>query len=118
MEEINTPFAMIRKMLKMTRKEFAEACNVHIRTAFYIDTGKQYPTPLVAKRMQEVARRQGLAVTLDEIYQNLILDFDQLLNHIGEVDKKGKLKYDFRTKYKKPSTVPSTINHEPVDPAD
>ena len=61
----------------MTRKEFSVACKIRVNTGYLLDRGEDYPSPLVAKRMQELARRQGLAVTLDEIYQNLKVDFDE-----------------------------------------
>ncbi len=78
--EVNTPFAMIRKMLKMTRKELSDECRIAIRTGYRLDVGEIYPSPVMAKTLQEVARRNGLAVTLDELYQNLVIDFDRLLN--------------------------------------
>lgn len=104
-EEINTPVAMIRKMLRMSRKEFSVACNININTLYLLDMGKIYPSPLMAKRIQEVARRNGLAVTLDEMYQNLILDFNELLSSMNGRKKRDEV----------------SINHEspsPVDPAD
>lgn len=71
---------MIRKMLKLSRKELGTLCRIPTHVAYEIDVGKDYPSPIIAKQIQEVARRNGLAVTLDELYQNLVIDFDKMLN--------------------------------------
>ena len=87
--EVNTPFAMIRKMLKMTRKELSDKCRIAIRTGYRLDVGEIYPSPVLAKTIQEVARRNGLAVTLDELYQNLVIDFDKMLNSSSSINRES-----------------------------
>lgn len=62
----------------MSRKELGTLCRIPTNVAYEIDVGKDYPSPIIAKQIQEVARRNGLAVTLDEIYQNVVIDFDRL----------------------------------------
>lgn len=84
----------------MSRKELGFICGIPTNVAYEIDVGKDYPSPIIAKQIQEVARRNGLAVTLDEIYQNVVIDFERLPS------------------LKKPSHSINRESASPIDPTD
>ena len=67
-----TPFEKLQFDLKMTKTEFANAIQMTVAAVSAVCRGSVCATVPVAKRMQEEARKRGIAITLDELYQHVI----------------------------------------------
>lgn len=67
-----TPFEKLQFDLKLTKTEFAEAIQMTMAAVSAVCRGSVSATVPVAKRMQEEARKRGIAITLDELYQHVI----------------------------------------------
>lgn len=67
-----TPFEALRYELRLERKEWGERIGYSIYALSLIESGKAICTVPLAKRMIEEARRNGIAVTLDELYQHVL----------------------------------------------
>lgn len=64
----------IRKRLGMTQAELASAIGVTQGNVSHIEQGRQEVTPVVARRVIDVAATRGVVVTFDDIYQEAKLD--------------------------------------------
>jgi len=71
-DEPKTPFAALRMVLKLTQREWSEICGISAVVIYNIEQGKGVTNIAVAKRMQDEARKRGVAITLDELYQHVI----------------------------------------------
>lgn len=71
-EAPRTPFEKLRFDLKLTQIEWAKEIQMTHAAVSAVDRGHVIATVPVAKRMQEEARKRGIAVTLDELYQHVI----------------------------------------------
>lgn len=71
-EEPTCPVDLLRERFGMTRKAFGELFDLRTKGIGQILLGKLFPSVPLAKAMQEEARRRGIAITLDEIYQNVV----------------------------------------------
>ena len=71
-EEARTPFEAVRYLLELERKEWSEKIGYGVPMIGLIESGQNIPNVALAKRMIEEARKYGLAVTLDELYQHVI----------------------------------------------
>lgn len=67
-----TPFEKLQFDLKMTKTEFAKSIQMTMAAVSAICRGSVSATVPVAKRMQEEARKRGIAITLDELYQHVV----------------------------------------------
>jgi DNA-binding XRE family transcriptional regulator len=71
-DDPRTPFEALRVLMLIPRKEWAQSLDIHLHTLGMIERGDYVPNPSLAKAMQEEARKRGVAVTLDELYQHVI----------------------------------------------
>lgn len=67
-----TPFEALRFKLELSQKEWAFLSGVSNALIGQVERGDSAPGIDIAKRMQEEARKRGVAVTLDELYQHVI----------------------------------------------
>ena len=67
-----TPFQALRYRLKLTTKQWSDLLGVSASTINASDRGVAIPEVQLAKRMIEEARKLGVAVTLDELYQHVV----------------------------------------------
>lgn len=67
-----TPFAALRILLNITQREWCEVCDISLGIVCQVEKGHGVTNIAVAKRMQDEARKRGIAVTLDELYQHVI----------------------------------------------
>lgn len=82
-EEPRTPFEALRILMKLTQIEWAKVIEIAPSNLSQIERGNHVANIAVAKRMQEEARKKGIAVTLDELYQHVI-------SYGEEVDEESK----------------------------
>lgn len=68
-----TPVEALRNKFKMSVTDFANLLEISQPYAVRINRGDDLPSVSLAKRMIEEARKLGFAVTLDEIYQNVVM---------------------------------------------
>ena len=87
-KEPETPFEALRHLLKLTRKEWAEKIDLSPGYLAGFESGRKIPSIPLAKRIIEEARLLGVAVTLDELYQNLSA-YTKLLGQEIEDNKPG-----------------------------
>jgi DNA-binding XRE family transcriptional regulator len=66
-----TPFHKLRQDLRVTQAEWSKICGIALTSLYKIERGENLPSLPLAKRMQEEAWRRGVAVTLDELFQNV-----------------------------------------------
>ncbi len=71
-DEPRTPFEALRVQLKLGRKEWAERLGYSLSFLGTIEAGDGICNVPIAKRMIEEARKEGIAITLDELYQHVI----------------------------------------------
>jgi DNA-binding XRE family transcriptional regulator len=71
-EEPRTPFEALRFTLKIKQCDWAEMLQVTIPSLGAVERGTVCGSVPVAKRMQEEARKMGVMVTLDELYQHVV----------------------------------------------
>jgi len=71
-DDPRTPFEALRVLMLIPRVEWANTLDINIGTLGMIERGDKVPNPSLAKFMQEEARKRGVAVTLDELYQHVI----------------------------------------------
>ncbi len=67
-----TPFEALRMLLRVTMTEWSEMLETSTSAISHIDRGNGIASVPLAKRMQEEARKRGVAVTLDELYQHVV----------------------------------------------
>lgn len=72
LKDCRTPFETVRYLLELERKEWAARIGYGVPVIGKIESGQSLPNVALAKRMIEEARKEGLAVTLDELYQHVI----------------------------------------------
>ena len=70
--DARTPFEALRYKLKLSRKEWGELIECSVSTIGMMESGETIGSVGLAKRMVEEARKLGIAVTLDELYQHVI----------------------------------------------
>ena len=70
--DARTPFEALRYKLKLSRKEWGELIGCSVSTIGMMESGEYIGSVGLAKRMVEEARKCGVAVTLDELYQHVI----------------------------------------------
>lgn len=71
-DDPRTPFEALRVLLKISRKEWCQLLECSPSLISQIERGEFIATVSMAKLMQEEARKRGVAVTLDELYQHVI----------------------------------------------
>jgi len=71
-DEPRTPFEALRYQLKLGRKEWAERLGYSLSFLGIIEAGDGICNVAIAKLMIEEARKEGIAITLDELYQHVI----------------------------------------------
>lgn len=71
-DDPRTPFEALRVLLNIGRVEWGERLDISQGTVGSFERGDCIPNVSLAKRIQEEARKQGIAVTLDELYQHVI----------------------------------------------
>lgn len=67
-----TPFEALRYLVNMTTRDWAKACECSQTLIVDVERGRRLPNIPLAKRMQEEALRCGIAITLDEMFQNVL----------------------------------------------
>lgn len=67
-----TPFEALRFALRMERKDWGELIDYSVHTLRLLESGSIICSVPLAKRMIEEARKMGIAITLDELYQHVI----------------------------------------------
>jgi hypothetical protein len=67
-----TPFDALRVLLQLERKEWSDLCGASVGTVRAIELGEIIANPALAKKMQEEARKLGVAVTMDELYAHVM----------------------------------------------
>ena len=70
--DARTPFEALRYRLRLSRKEWGELIECSVSTIGMMESGEYVGSVGLAKRMVEEARKYGVAVTLDELYQHVI----------------------------------------------
>ena len=70
--DARTPFEALRYKLRLSRKEWGELIGCSVSTIGMMESGETISSVGLAKRMVEEARKYGVAVTLDELYQHVI----------------------------------------------
>ncbi len=70
-DEVMSPLQAVRKLLNLSRGALADQLRVEVWTITGIEQGLRIMDVPLAKEVQEVARKHGIAVTLDELYQNV-----------------------------------------------
>lgn len=68
-----TPFEALRYLLKISRPKWEELLGVSQAAIGMIERGDIIAGVPLAKRMIEEARVRGVAVTLDELYQHVVM---------------------------------------------
>ncbi len=68
-----TPFEALRYLLKISRPQWEELLGVSQAAIGMIERGDIIAGVPLAKRMIEEARVRGVAVTLDELYQHVVM---------------------------------------------
>ena len=71
-DDPRTPFEALRVLMLIPRVDWAKTLDINLNTLGSIERGDHVPNPSLAKFMQEEARKRGVAVTLDELYQHVI----------------------------------------------
>ena len=71
-DDPRTPFEALRVLLKISRKEWCALLDCSPSLISQIERGEFIATVGMSKLMQEEARKRGVAVTLDELYQHVI----------------------------------------------
>ena len=71
-EKPRTPFDALRVLLELERKDWADLCGASVGTVRAIELGEIVANPALAKKMQEEARKLGVAVTMDELYAHVM----------------------------------------------
>lgn len=94
-DDPRTPFEALRFLLKLDRKEWCKINDCSLATLSAIENGGRngvVANVSLAKRMQDEARQRGIAITLDELYQNVI-PWEVMTkeeNKEGEVNKENE----------------------------
>jgi DNA-binding XRE family transcriptional regulator len=70
--DARTPFEALRYKLRLSRKDWGELIGCSVSTIGMMESGEYVGSVGLAKRMVEEARKYGVAVTLDELYQHVI----------------------------------------------
>lgn len=70
--EPRTPFEALRMLLKISGVAWAKILDSSQSTVSHVERGVHIASIPLAKRMQEEARKRGVAVTLDELYQHVV----------------------------------------------
>lgn len=70
--DARTPFEALRYKLRLSRKDWGELIGCSVSTIGMMESGEYVGSVGLAKRMVEEARKCGIAVTLDELYQHVI----------------------------------------------
>jgi DNA-binding XRE family transcriptional regulator len=70
--DARTPFEALRYRLRLSRKAWGELIGCSVSTIGMMESGEYVGSVGLAKRMVEEARKLGIAVTLDELYQHVI----------------------------------------------
>ena len=68
-----TPFEALRYLLKISRPQWEELLGVSQAAIGMIERGHIIASVPLAKRMIEEARVRGVAVTLDKLYQHVVM---------------------------------------------
>jgi hypothetical protein len=71
-DDPRTPFEALRILMKISRKEWQERLGCSQSFISQLERGELVATVGMAKLMQEEARKEGINVTLDELYQHVI----------------------------------------------
>jgi hypothetical protein len=71
-DDPRTPFEALRILLKINRNEWKDRLGCSKALVSLVERGEYVATIGMAKRMQEEARKMGVAVTLDELYQHVV----------------------------------------------
>ena len=61
----------IRMELKLNQSEMSKLLEVGSNQLSLYESGRLFPCPKVAKRIQRLAKTKGIDITLDEIYKDL-----------------------------------------------
>jgi hypothetical protein len=70
--EARTTFEALMFKLCLPMQEWSMLCDISCQRISVINKGVHIATVPVAKRMQEEARKLGVVVTLDELYQSVL----------------------------------------------
>jgi len=83
-DDPRTPFEALRILLKINRDDWKDRLGCSKALVSLVERGEYVATIGMAKRMQEEARKMGVVVTLDELYQHVV---PWKVDEVKEIDK-------------------------------